>query len=77
MNAKLRIAVVLLPILGLAACTTMDERSTYIPSERSQSIMDNDATYVAAVERIARDRGIEVVWVNPPRKPRTVASNDN
>ena len=27
-----------------------------------------DAEYVAGVERAARERGVEVQWVNPPQK---------
>ncbi|MFC0716191.1 hypothetical protein [Luteimonas padinae] len=27
-----------------------------------------DAEYVANVERVARDRGVVVQWVNPPQK---------
>jgi hypothetical protein len=30
--------------------------------------MDNDEAYMAQVERIARRRGIDVTWVNVPRK---------
>ena len=30
--------------------------------------MDANEEYVAYVERVARRRGLEVVWVNVPRK---------
>ena len=35
-----------------------------------------DAEYVANVERVARDRGVIVQWVNPPQKrlPARIAS---
>jgi len=75
MKASVRMAVLSLSILGLAACASMEERSTYVPSPEPDSIMDNDEAYMAAVERIARRRGIDLVWVNPPRKQ--VASTDS
>ena len=30
--------------------------------------MDNDEAYIAYVERVAKRRGIDVVWVNTPTK---------
>ena len=41
------------------------------PPERAPSVMDKDQAYIAAVERIARIRGIQVQWVNMPRLPRS------
>lgn len=73
MKASVRMAVLSLSILGLAACASMEEKSTYVPPPKADSIMDNDEAYMVAVERIARRRGIDLVWVNPPRKQ--VASN--
>lgn len=29
-----------------------------------------DAQRIAAIEQVAQERGIEVVWVNPPKKRR-------
>lgn len=77
MNASLRIAVLSLSVLGLAACAGTHERSgsAFVAPQRAPSVMDNDEAYIAAVERIARRRGIEVVWVNLPRK-QLVASQD-
>jgi hypothetical protein len=68
MNASLRMAVLSLSVLGLSACAGMEARSTYVPEPQEPSIMDQDAAYIARVERIARQRGIEVQWVNPPTK---------
>lgn len=68
MNASLRMAVLSLAVLGLAACAGTQARSTYVPEPKTPSIMDGDEEYMAYVERIARRRGIEVVWVNLPRK---------
>lgn len=71
MNAVLRAAVLSLSVSGLAACAGMHEKSdsAFVAPQRAPSIMDSDEAYMAAVERIARRRGIEVVWVNVPRKP--------
>jgi hypothetical protein len=67
MYASLRMAV-MLSALGLSACAGMESKSTYVPEPRDPSIMDADEKYMAYVERVARRRGLEVVWVNIPRK---------
>ncbi len=67
MNASLRMAV-LVSVVGLAACAGMQSKTAYVPEPKAPSIMDDDETYIAYVERVARRRGIEVVWVNTPRK---------
>lgn len=62
--------VLALCVLGLAACATHDEKTTYVAPERIGSpppIVVDDA-YVAAVERQARRRGIYLQWVNMPTK---------
>lgn len=78
MNASLRAALVSVAALGLAACSSMHEKSTYVPpasvSGSQQVSIQQDAEYMAIVERIARRRGITLEWVNPPSK-RVVASN--
>ncbi|MFP7722756.1 hypothetical protein [Lysobacter sp. A3-1-A15] len=74
MNAKLRAATLSLSVVMLSACTTMDERSTAIPAAGP---MTEEERYIAYVERVARIRGIEVVWVNKPEATRSlVASSD-
>lgn len=77
MNAYVRAAVLSLSVLGLAACAAMDQKSgaAFVAPPRAASVMDSDEAYMAAVERIARRRGIEVVWINVPRKP--VAKRDD
>ncbi|MFD0740424.1 hypothetical protein ACFQZQ_14155 [Lysobacter koreensis] len=79
MNASCRIAVLSLSVLGLAACAGMHEKSdsAFVAPQRAPSIMDNDEAYMAAVERIARRRGIEIVWVNVPRKQLVAQQDDN
>lgn len=78
MNASLRIAVLSLSVLGLAACSSMDKKSssTFVAPDRAPSIMDNDEAYMDAVERIARRRGIDVVWVNAPRRQLVAQNNE-
>ncbi|WP_386813575.1 hypothetical protein [Lysobacter koreensis] len=51
--------------------------SAFVAPQRAPSIMDNDEAYMAAVERIARRRGIEIVWVNVPRKQLVAQQDDN
>lgn len=63
-----RMALVCAAGVLMAGCSTMDQREAYVPPERAPSIMDNDAAYVAYVERVARRRGIHVTWVNVPRR---------
>lgn len=79
MNASLRTAVLSLSVLGLAACAGMHERSdsAFVAPQRAPSIMDSDEAYMATVERIARRRGIEIVWVNLPRRQMVAKQDDN
>ena len=77
MNASLRMATLSLVVLGLSACAGTQTRSTYVPEPKPSSIMDNDEQYMAYVERIARRRGIEVVWVNLPRKTSEQVAQDS
>lgn len=71
MSAFLRAVVLPLSVLGLAACTGMQQKSdsAFVAPQRAR-IMGADQAYVQAVEQVARRRGIEVVWVNLPQKPK-------
>ena len=61
--------VVLLPLsLALSSCASMDAQSARTASDGAVSPSDDQA-YVSRVEQLARQRGITVVWVNPPSKP--------
>jgi hypothetical protein len=51
--------------LALAGCATNQEYAA--SPARPGSVVADDA-YVAAVERLARMRGIQVQWVNPPTR---------
>lgn len=71
MNTSLRIAAVSLSALLLCACAgTQQMTSTSPPPAEplAESGMTRDQLYVAYVERVARRRGIHVMWVNPPQK---------
>lgn len=70
MKVPARCALTALCVLGLAACASSADKTAYVAPERVGSgptIVTNDA-YVAAVERVARRRGIDVQWVNMPTK---------
>ncbi|SFK80256.1 hypothetical protein [Lysobacter sp. cf310] len=76
MNASLKVVLLSLSVLGLAACAGHSTKSAYVPPQKAPSIMDNDELYMAQVERIARRRGIDVTWVNLPRKPLAAKHED-
>jgi hypothetical protein len=79
MKASMRLVMLSLSIPALAACASMDERSDTAPAAASApSLMEEDHAYMAQVERIAKGRGIEVVWINAPtRRPADDAGDDN
>ena len=68
------IAVVSLSLLGLAACTSAGTKSAYVApatvehatSQQVRTVQDSN--YVVEVESIARQRGVQVHWINPPTK---------
>lgn len=79
MNAYLRVAVLSLSVLGLSACAGSQTKSSYVePSLSKHAVagMTRDERYVSAVERVAKRRGIEVVWVNPPDRRRMVSHQE-
>lgn len=79
MKAPLRIIVLSLSVLGLAACASSMEESAYVEPARvmnpGEVRIERDAEYIAYVERTARRRGIYVQWVNLPTK-RVVAAQE-
>ncbi|HET6603145.1 MAG TPA: hypothetical protein VFG21_02870 [Xanthomonadaceae bacterium] len=53
----------------LAACASSSRVAT-----KHEGVIRTDGEYVARVEAMARKRGIEVVWINPPKvRPDTVS----
>jgi len=73
MNALSRVAVLSLSAVGLVACATTDQTARVSPDTRT---IVTDEAYMGAVEQIARRRGLEVVWVNPPTTEELVAQQD-
>lgn len=66
MKALLRIAAISFAVMLLGACAgTREMTSTGAPA--SQPELTSEQLYMAHVERIARRRGIDLTWVNPPR----------
>lgn len=70
MKPSIRVAVLSVSLLGLAACASSGGATGYdTPSRQyAQTDVDSDRQYMARVEAAARRRGVEVRWVNPPRK---------
>ena len=58
-------------VLSLGACASMDERNARIAFE-GKPLTEGQA-YMSEVERVARRRGLEVIWVNPPKTTDQVA----
>lgn len=67
---KLRMAVLSVSMLGLAACASSGGTTSYNATDEQyvETRLDNDRLYMARVEEAARRRGIDLQWVNPPRK---------
>ena len=66
MKAFLSFTVVSLAMLLLTACASTGTAYEKAPAQHESVVTDN--AYVAVVERIAKQRGTRVVWVNPPSK---------
>lgn len=76
MKSCVRVAVLSVSILGLGACASSGGTTGYAaPAKQHQATrIENDAAYMARVEAYALRRGIDLQWVNPPKK--VVAKND-
>lgn len=71
MKTILSIAAVSLSLVGLAACTGTGSKSAHVAPVKVEGVQGGlvvDAEYIARVERLARIRGVQVQWINPPRK---------
>ena len=78
MKTLLRITSLSLGLLLLVGCAST-QKTTYrdAPQQEVVGYSGHDARYMSIVEGMARQRGIQVVWVNPPRKKApTVAAVD-
>jgi hypothetical protein len=75
MKTMLKMVALSLVATGLAACASTDDRSARATPQMAP--IDVDQAYIARVEEIARRRGLEVQWVNPPTtRQDLVASGD-
>ncbi len=63
MRRRLPIPLLLLLPVALSACASLES------GERQGFEVRGE--YVAAVERAAKTRGVEVIWLNPPTQRRT------
>lgn len=65
MKAALGFAFLSLSLVAITGCASMDHRAD-AAAPQAQAMTAEEA-YIARVEQIARRRGIDVLWVNPPR----------
>lgn len=77
MNSLLRCCIIA-SALALAACASQGGmRYQPVASQTVQpASFQQDAAYIQTVERIARQRGVSVQWVNPPLKRVAASSAD-
>lgn len=70
MQTRTRILFMALAVGTLAACTSTAEKSSFAAATRVEapSNLTVDDVYVNRVEYLARQRGVEVHWVNMPTK---------
>ena len=58
-----RMALILLALGGLPACSSLTA-----PTSQPVASIETDVAKMAVIERAARTTGVQVYWVNPPRK---------
>ena len=63
-----RIALALLPVVGLVGCGTL---APPVSESLAAGTSVVDFNRVALIDQAARNRGVQVVWINPPRKTLT------
>jgi len=74
------VAVLSLLAAGLSGCTSTDTRSSYVAPAAvdgaavTETRMVPRSEYIAEVEKLARQQGVRVHWVNPPLKRVSVVS---
>jgi ABC-type glycerol-3-phosphate transport system substrate-binding protein len=70
MKMSVRMAVLTVSMLGLAACASSGGTTSYSakPQSQPQTRMSNNEAYMARIEAYDRRRGIDLTWVNPPRE---------
>ena len=71
MKTLLRFATAGALVAGLSACASTSQLASATPASgayRAPDHLVSDSEYIAQVERLARIRGVQVQWVNPPVK---------
>ena len=68
MKMSVRMAVLTVSMLGLAACASSGGTTSYSAKPHPQTRMSNNEAYMARVEAYDRRRGIDLTWVNPPHE---------
>jgi hypothetical protein len=58
-----RMALILLVLGGLPACSSLSG-----PASQPGATFETDHAKMAVIERAARSSGVQVIWVNAPRK---------
>jgi hypothetical protein len=69
MKALLRLGIATVAVAGLSACASTHQWTAATDKATQQPVQahyEGDLQYVAAVEHIARRRGVQVRWVNAP-----------
>jgi hypothetical protein len=72
MITLIRFAVVVSTCGLLAACASMGGSASMPPSEQPR--LTPTQHYIAYVEQNAKRRGIQLMWINPPRTEEITAS---
>ena len=68
MKVSLGFALGSTTVLLLAGCASTHEVARSPAPTYPEGSIVQDQVYVAVVEKIAKQRGTRVVWVNPPKK---------
>jgi hypothetical protein len=65
MKLSIAMGLVALSMIALGGCSSMQSKDQAVAA---RGIDIDDADYVDRVDRLARERGVAVHWVNPPTK---------
>ena len=76
MNATSRVVLLAAAVVVLAGCASHGMATRQGQPQMNQAGEEVDLQYVAAVEAVARSRGVDVRWVHPPTKRPKLAVND-
>ncbi len=65
MNAKIILSAMIVSLFALAGCSTVPSTSQVANSHVDNG---NDNERMSRVNRVNRSRGVETLWINPPRR---------